>query len=128
MFLHDPILFSSKLIEGRLKQYQQASSKTLVFFDRGLPDVVAYHHYLDTEYPDYFDKVCQQNLYDKVFVLPPWKAIHTSDEVRYESFEQAEKIHECLMKAYRYYSMSPLVVPFGTIEERILFIEQQLNL
>lgn len=128
LFLHDPVLFSSKLIEGRLKQYQQAASKALTFFDRGLPDVVAYHHYLGTEYPEYFNQVCQENPYDSVFVLPPWEAIHTSDTVRYETFEQAKKIHDCLMKAYTHYSMSPVVVPLGSVEERVEFIEQQLKL
>ncbi|MDG2313780.1 MAG: ATP-binding protein [Flavobacteriaceae bacterium] len=126
LFLHDPILFSTKLIAGRLKQYEDAKSKNLVFFDRGLPDVVAYHHYLKTDYPPSFDTICQENPYDVVFVLPPWKAIYTSDSVRYESFEQAKKIHENLMQTYQRFSMTPQPVPFGEVVERVAFIEQQL--
>ena len=126
LFLHDPVLFSTQLIAGRLKQYEDAKSKKLVFFDRGLPDVVAYHHYLKTDYPLSFDKVCQENPYDKVFVLPPWKEIFTSDSVRYESFDQAIKIHENLIQTYLRFSMTPQLVPFGEVAERVAFIEQQL--
>lgn len=127
LFLHDPVLFSSKLIGGRLKQYEDAQSKELVFFDRGLPDVVAYHHYLGTDYPPFFDKICHENPYDKVFVLPPWEAIYSSDAVRYESFEQAKKIHENLIQAYQRFSMTPVAVPIGKAAERVAFMEQQLT-
>jgi predicted ATPase len=48
LFLKDPLLFSEQLLLGRQKQFMEADSlnEDVVFFDRGLPDVVAYLYYL----------------------------------------------------------------------------------
>ena len=44
LFLKDPLLFSQQLLLGRQNQFTQANDlkQDLVFFDRGLPDVIAY--------------------------------------------------------------------------------------
>lgn len=72
LFLEDPILFSEKLLEGRIKQYIEAEkhSNHLVFLDRGIPDVIAYMDYIGDSYPAHFSKACQQNSYDTVFYFP----------------------------------------------------------
>ncbi len=90
------MLFSQKLLEGRLQQFIQASvfSETFVFYDRGMPDVTAYMDYIDSHYPLNFSKTCSSNRYDAVFLLPPWKAIYMQDNERYESFEQAEELYQ----------------------------------
>ena len=46
LFLNDPLLFSEKLLEGRIQQYNEAerSGSEKVFFDRGIPDI---HGYMD---------------------------------------------------------------------------------
>ena len=53
LFLEDPLLFSEHLLLGRQKQFLEANALEggFVFFDRGIPDVVAYLDYLKTSYP-----------------------------------------------------------------------------
>ena len=48
LFLEDPIWFSKHLLEARKNQFlvSQNFNEPLVFFDRGLPDVVAYLDYI----------------------------------------------------------------------------------
>jgi predicted ATPase len=74
LFLENPLLFSELLLEGRKKQYEDAlkESHEIVFIDRGIPDVLAYMHYIGDSYPAHFDLACRQNLYSKIFILPPW--------------------------------------------------------
>jgi len=129
LFLEDPLLFSKQLLLGRQKQFLDAdkSSKKVVFFDRGLPDVVAYLDYLKSSYPDSFKTICNQYQYHKVFILKPWKAIYEQDNERYETFEQALIIHDFLVKSYTEYGYTIIETPFGTIEERVEFIENHLN-
>ena len=55
-------------------------------------------------------------------MLPPWKDIYTSDNERYESFEQAVKIYHHLKKTYLQIGYKISVVPFGTIQERANYI------
>jgi len=54
LFLTDPLLFSRKLLEGRVKQYHEADKlkEPLVFFDRGIPDVNAYLKYSKQDIPE----------------------------------------------------------------------------
>lgn len=124
LFLENPLLFSEKLLEGRLKQYEMgdAYSNSFLFFDRGMPDVTAYMDYMDIHYPGNFVKTCTENKYDAIFVLPPWKEIYIQDNERYESFGQAEKIFDFLKEGYRKYGYEVYEVPFATVNERMEYI------
>ncbi len=130
LFLTDPLLFSQKLLDGRLKQFNDTKNleKTYLFYDRGLPDVTAYMDYSNSEYPSHFKETCQNNRYDYIFLLPPWKEIYQQDNERYETFEEAEQIHHFLLKAYKDYGYNVIEIPFGTIENRMQFICNKLSL
>ncbi len=129
LFLENPILFSQKLLEGRLIQYQAAESCTqsILFYDRGVADVTAYMDFLNVHYPPHFSEECNQNRYDVVFVLPPWEKIYITDNERYESFKQAEIIYEHLKKGYEKYGYSLIEVPVGSVEERTDYILNKLK-
>ncbi|NMH24094.1 AAA family ATPase [Flavobacterium solisilvae] len=128
LFLEKPLLFSELLLEGRKKQYQSAlqDQAEIIFLDRGIPDILAYMHYIGDSYPVFFDEACSENQYSKVFVLPPWEEIYESDEARYENFEQAKLIFDHLKETYQKYNYNLIEVPKGTIEERIKFILHHL--
>ena len=97
-----------------------------VFFDRGIPDVLAYMDYIGDSYPDDFIEACKKSTYDSIFVLKPWKAIYTSDNERYENFDQALKIHNHLIDTYQSYNYNLVDVPFDTVENRTDFILKTL--
>ncbi|MCG9972528.1 AAA family ATPase [Christiangramia crocea] len=124
LFLEKPLLFSQKLLEGRLDQFLEAKNMNSahVFLDRGLPDVLAYMDYFNTDYPDLFHTTCKNYQYDKIFILPPWQEIYTSDNERYESFEEALKISSYLYSTYEKYGYEPIEVPKLAINERTEFI------
>jgi len=130
LFLTDPIVFSELLLNGRLKQFNEAKlCKTdHVFMDRGLPDVLAYMDYAKTEYSEWFNTVCNANLYDQIFVLAPWQDIYKSDNERYENFNQAIEIHDHLLQTYRRFGYQLIDVPFGSVTNRTDFILRALNL
>jgi len=124
LFLTNPLLFSQKLLEGRFQQYNNATETdaAFLFYDRGMPDVTAYMDYIGSRYPHEFAETIMHNRYDLVFILPPWKEIHITDNERYESFEQAERIYHYLKKGYRQFDYPFIEVPFGSVEERTHFI------
>ena len=129
LFLTEPLLFSQMLLDGRLKQFQNASQEESypVFIDRGLPDVLAYMDFIGDTYPPHFEAHCQETKYDKVFVLPPWEAIYVSDEARYENFEQAKIIYDHLKLTYAKYGYTLIEVPIGLVEDRVTFILEHLK-
>ncbi len=125
LFLDQPLLFSQKLLEGRIKQYQNAleEKEKIVFIDRGIPDVLAYMHYIgDTNYPITFDEACKEHKYTKLFLFPIWEEIYISDNERYESLEQAKQIQEYLVKTYEDLGYHLIEVPKDTPERRADFI------
>jgi predicted ATPase len=128
LFLENPLLFSELLLEGRKKQYEDAlkESHEIVFIDRGIPDVLAYMHYIGDSYPAHFDLACRENLYTKIFILPPWEEIYISDHERYENFEQAKLIYNHLVETYKKYGYELIEVPKDSLDNRILFILGQI--
>ena len=128
LFLEKPLLFSELLLEGRKKQYIDALSEesNVIFLDRGIPDILAYMHYIGDSYPSFFDKACKEHQYTTIFVLPPWREIYISDSERYESYEQAVLIHKHLIETYMKYGYSITEIPKDTLENRVDFIMKQL--
>ncbi len=129
LFLEKPLLFSELLLEGRKKQFVSATKEqtNVVFLDRGIPDVLAYMHYIGDSYPAFFDAACREHLYTRIFILPPWEDIYISDDARYENYEQAVLIHEHLVETYEKYGYNLIEVPRDTVDNRILFILDKLS-
>ncbi|WP_179346458.1 AAA family ATPase [Winogradskyella ursingii] len=130
LFLTEPLLFSEKLLEGRSTQFKNASKETsdVIFLDRGIPDILAYMDYIGDDYPQKFIDASKSSRYDMVFVLAPWETIFTSDDQRYENFEQATIIHEHLLKTYHRFGYNLIDVPFESIKKRTDFVLDALNL
>lgn len=130
LFLTNPLLFSELLLKGRQKQFIEADiyKNETVFFDRGIPDILAYMDFIGDTYPKNFVEASKNSTYDLVFILKPWEAIYTSDNERYENFDDALKIHDHLINTYQSYNYNLIDVPFDTVENRTDFILKTLNM
>ena len=128
LFLTNPLLFSEMLLEGRTKQFIGASDKDaeIIFFDRGIPDVFAYMDFTNSEYPSKFIESSKEHLYSTVFLMPPWKDIYTSDNERYESYEESLEIYKHIKSAYSQLGYSIIEIPFGSVKERTDFVLESL--
>lgn len=124
LFITNPIEFSNQILEERVKQFTQANanSKKLIFFDRGIPDVSAYLDFNHTNIPEHYHQKNKLYKYNYVFLMPPWKNIYSSDNERYENFEQTKIIHKYLKKTYLNLGYTPIKVPKLSIEKRANFI------
>ncbi len=125
----DPMLFNYNILTNRVRQFEKASEikESFTFFDRAIPDVLAYMDFFNQKYGNDFINACTTNIYDKVFLLPPWKEIYISDNARFESFEEATQLHEYLSQTYQRFGYDLVEVPFGTIKERMDFILNSLD-
>lgn len=129
LFLTEPLLFSQKLLEGRIQQFNNAKNENhaMVFIDRGIPDVVAYLNYIGDQYPSHFEEACLKHTYTQIFMLPPWEEIYISDNERYEDYEQAQQIHVHLKETYQKYGYAIIEVPKDTVDNRIQFILDRIS-
>ena len=128
LFHTDPLLFSNILLKKRQAQYKEATEKMndLVFFDRGIPDILAYLNFAKTSPSNNFKQLDKTYAYQKVFVTPPWKAIYRKDNERFETFDEAQEIHHHICRTYAQLGYEVIEIPFGIPSERAEFILQNI--
>jgi len=128
-FVSDPFEFNKQLLSGRLEQYKMGNEikAESIFYDRAIPDVLAYMSHFNQEYGEDFIEICKSHVYDKIFLLPPWKSIYVSDNERLESFEEALQIHDHLERTYQNLGYDVIEVPTGKVSERIHFILEKIK-
>lgn len=124
LFKEEPLLFSEKLLDGRIRQFLSAKNlkNQKVFIDRGLPDVTAYLDMVKMPYPQKFIEANTRYKYDKVFWFPIWEKIYKSDNERYEDLELAQKIEKYLLKSYKSLGYDLIEVPKLPIQQRAEFV------
>ncbi|NND64299.1 MAG: ATP-binding protein [Flavobacteriaceae bacterium] len=129
VFADDSMEFNQRLLNGRAQQFYSSKelNEGLIFFDRGLPDVLAYMDFFNQTYPQDFIDTCSVLKYDEVFILPPWQEIFKEDEGRFESYQEGLRLYDQLLNRYSELGYQPIVVPKDTVEHRVKFILSSLN-
>ena len=126
-FLKDPIEFSRRLMILRSNQYNKTQNTNFTFFDRGVHEIIAYLNFIEIKYDNYFIESAKKIVYDKIFILPPWKEIYTNDNVRYESFDQCNQIHDEIVKIYKQLKIEIIMLEKNSVSNRIDDILQIIN-
>ncbi len=129
VFVEDALQFNKDLLSGRVQHYKNSLELDVPFsfFDRGVPDVLAYMDFFDQTYQEEFISACEDHRYDSIFIVPPWQEIYISDNERLETFDEAEKIHEALVNTYTRFGYDPIIVPKNPVSDRIAFVLETLN-
>ncbi len=128
LFKSDPLYFSELLLKERITQFEALKTdKPIVFYDRGIPDIIAYLDYAKIDYNTTFTTACKNYSYTSVFILPPWETIFKNDTERYESFTEAKKIQHYLINTYKSCGYSLIDVPCDTLSKRTDFILNQIQ-
>ena len=129
LFLSDPNLFSQELLNGRIQQFNNSINlqANCVFFDRGIPDIIAYLNFKKADLSKKILKSIDKYRYDMIFLLEPWEDIYTFDKIRYESFDQVITIDSYIKNTYKEFGYIPIIVPKDNIRNRVDFIINTLK-
>jgi predicted ATPase len=121
--------FSRLVFEKRILQYKEFENHlSPTFFDRGIPDVVAYMEKDEIELPEKYTKALVEFQYNNiVFITPPWKDIFLNDNERKENFNEAVEIQKFIEKTYTTLGYKLIEIPKFSIEERVEFIVENLK-
>ena len=124
----NPRLFIDLMLSRSIHQYlTEPSNNEIIFFDRGIPDLLAYAACFDLE-PGPENKAADIYRYhDIVFFAPCWRDIFTNDEDRRLTFEQAVEFGEDLKLAYQQKGYKLIELPCVSIEQRVDLILSKLE-
>ena len=128
-FLSNPLDFSNILMGERKKQFEKGSkSKNHYFFyDRGIPDILAYLNFKKIEYKSSMMKDILKFNYDAIFIAEPWEAIYKNDSERYETFDELLEIDINIKKIYKQLGYNIIIIPKESVKDRVTFILETLN-
>lgn len=119
----DVSCFSSKVLDEMISEWNRTAMDQLTFFDRGIPDIIAYLKLAGLAVPPrYGDALKEYPYHQQVFILPPWKEIYVNDPERWQSYEEAVLIHQVLKETYIGYGFELVEIPGLPVKERIDFI------
>jgi predicted ATPase len=120
--------FAGKVLDRMIQSYQQTAAHTgATFFDRGIPDIIAYLKAATLPVHDRYYTALRQHPYQPhVFILPPWKAIYVNDAERWQTFEEAEHLYTTIWETYRSLGFTLIEVPPADIANRMDFIKSHL--
>jgi len=119
--------FAGKVLDRMITNYHQTAGHGITFFDRGIPDIIAYLKAAALHVPDRFYTALQQYRYQQtVFILPPWKHIYINDAERWHTYEEAVALYTAISETYRAFGYTLIEVPPAGIENRMEYVLDNL--
>ena len=120
--------FAILAMDRMLADYKQAiGNNQTSFFDRGIPDIIAYLKVGGLEVNSRFYSIANEYRYaTDVFITPPWKEIYVNDSERWQTFEEARVLHEALVSVYSDLGYNLKFVPCVSLQNRVDFIIKEL--
>jgi len=128
-FLSNPIDFSNILMNKRKNQFEKGSNSKndYFFYDRGIPDVLAYLNFKKIEYKKSMMEDILKFKYDAIFIAEPWEDIYKNDSERYETYDELLKIDAQIKKIYKQLGYNIIILPKKSVEDRVTFILETIH-
>ncbi len=116
--------FAELALARMVAQHQRATHcGGTTFFDRGLPDLLAYLEVAGQPVPPaYYAAVAAHPYQPRVFMAPPWPEIYVNDAERWQTFDEAVAIYQALRRVYGRAGYTVLELPQTTVGARVAFV------
>lgn len=123
----DPALFCELMLSRAMIRFQEAANNSVTFFDRGIPDLLAYHACFNLKACSAQHAAERYRYAASVFFLPSWREIYCQDEDRTLTFEQATEFGLRIKRAYERLGYTLIELPRTSVQKRIEFILEKLS-
>ncbi len=125
----DMLAFSNEVFSRMKALISSIDNDACCFLDRSMVDLIGYMEFAGKEAPlQYAEGARKAGYANTVFYMPFWDAIFANDAQRKESIEEAQNIDKALRKAYSNLGFELIEVPIGSVEQRVNFILERLQL
>jgi len=125
----DRTLFAELMLSWEMRSYHIAQEQPgIVFFDRGVPDVIGYMRLIGSPVPSHITKAAEEFRYNRtVFIAPPWKEIFHRDQERKQDFDEAVRTYEFLAATYREFGYELVELPRVSVDDRVQFVLRKVE-
>lgn len=122
-------LFSELMLCWDMRSYHAAEEEQgTIFFDRGIPDVLAYLRLCGLAVPGHMRIAADKFRYNRVvFIAPPWPEIFHQDPERKQDFEEAVRTYHSLNNTYVEHGYDLIEIPRDSVEQRVEFVLSALT-
>ena len=127
-FESSPVDFTEKLFDLRTNQYKKEIKSDTIFYDRGPIDSIAYLKFKKINCPSRLINLAKTIKYDFYFNAEPWEKIYVNDEIREETFNQCEMIHQSILSTYKQFNAELISLPFESVNDRVEFILNRIKI
>ena len=116
--------FQRKVLRMKLAREEKMPKDEIVFFDRAIPDSIAYHQICGLDEKEVI-KLCLGKRYKKVFFLE--QLPFDKDYARTEDRKTIKKINHLLKESYKNLGYKIIKVPVVSVKERIKIILSEVK-
>ncbi|MCB8820001.1 AAA family ATPase [Microvirga rosea] len=124
----DPCAYAELMLSWEMRSYREAQALPgLVFFDRGIPDIIGYLRLIGRSVPEHLSRAAAIFRYNRrVFIAPPWPEIFSQDEERKQSLVEAEETYRSMITTYAACGYELVEIPRLPVEERVSFVVEKV--
>jgi predicted ATPase len=116
--------YQKKILDMKINQIDKMPPNKLIFFERGLPDSIAYYKHCGEDTSSVI-KICREIKYKGVFLLD--KLPYEKDYARVESEVDANALHKLIKEVYLDLDYNITEIPVRSIDERAMMILDKIK-
>lgn len=113
------------IIRQKITDHMEAPRDRVVFFDRGIPDSLAYYRFHNYQYDAILRHSLQYARYEAVFLLEPLS--FEKDGLRNDYAEYVQELHQHIKEAYHDLGLFVISVPVTSAAERFRIIQKEVD-
>lgn len=115
--------FAELVLERMIYLYKESSAYDVTFFDRGIPDIIAYLKSASLPVSEnYLDALANHQYHSTVFILPPWPEIYVNDDERWQTYKESEALYQVIKDTYNQLNFNLIEIPQLALKQRLAFI------
>lgn len=116
--------FAELALARMVARHRQAARRGgVTFFDRGIPDIIAYLAVAGLPVPPaYYAAAAAHRYQSQVFLAPPWAEIYVNDAERWQTFAEAEALYQALRHTYQQLGFTVVELPRAPVAARVAFV------
>jgi len=122
--------FADLVLERMIEEYNKSlHAEGMTFFDRAIPDIVAYLKAGKIEITDQYEQaIVKYPYHQNIFMAPPWETIYVNDSERWQTFAEATALYHMLTETYKSAGYTLIELPFCSAEKRADYVLEKLAL